>query len=193
MQFIPWQTIANWKCTACGCCCKLYSVVLNFPEWLQLIKIFGPETTVAGINNLYIKRTSDGSCTFLCRYGHTYLCGLQNMKPIACKLWPFKILSEPKYGQANLARFNYQGRQIFIYADPMCNGLQFGMPTWEFTSLILPEFIELALGTRNTQHKTTGKLSFTANSRIPVQYLAIESQPNYAYKLLLCSNINRSN
>ena len=159
MQFVPWQNIADWKCTACGYCCKLYSVVLGFPEWLNLVKTFGVETTVAGLDRLYIKRADDGACTFLCRFASTYFCGLQHMKPGACKLWPFKVLTEPKYGEANQALFNYQGRRLFIYADSMCSGLRYGSPTWEFNFSTLREFVELALGIREVQCKTTSKLS----------------------------------
>ena len=160
MKFIPWQHIADWKCTACGYCCKLYSVVLGFPEWLRIVKTFGVKTTIAGLDKLYIKRVSDGSCSFLCHFVNTYYCGLQHMKPNACKLWPFKILSEPKYGQANQALFHYGGRKLFIYADSMCSGLRYGSPTWEFNVLTLREFAELALGTCRIQSKTTSKLAF---------------------------------
>ena len=85
------------------------------------------------------------------------------MKPNACKLWPFKILSEPKYGQADQASFNYGGRKLFIYADAMCSGLRYGRPTWEFNFLTLREFAEIALGTRRVQSKTTSKLFFMPN------------------------------
>jgi Fe-S-cluster containining protein len=159
MQFVPWRCIADWKCTACGYCCKLYSVVLKFPEWLSIVKTFGVETTVAGIDRLYIKRADDGACAFLCRFGNTYSCGLQHMKPGACKLWPFKVLSEPKYGQANQALFDYGGNKLFIYADSMCSGLRYGSPTWEFSFSTLREFVELALGTRQAQCKTTRNLN----------------------------------
>ncbi|MCW4045690.1 MAG: YkgJ family cysteine cluster protein [Candidatus Bathyarchaeota archaeon] len=159
MQFVPWQNISDWNCTACGYCCKLYSVVLNFPEWLRLVKTFGAETTVAGLNRFYIKRADDGACTFLCHFGGSYLCGLQHMKPVACKLWPFKILSEPKYGHASRAQFNYRSRTLFVYADSMCSGLRYGAPTWEFTFSTLREFADIALGMRQAQCKTTSNLS----------------------------------
>jgi Fe-S-cluster containining protein len=165
MQFVPWQNIADWKCNACGYCCKLYSVVLGFPEWLRLVKTFGVESTVPGLDGLYIKRTDDGSCAFLYRFANTYYCGLQHMKPSACKLWPFKVLTEPKYGQPNQAQFNYQGRRLFIYADSMCSGLRYGSPTWEFNFSTLREFVELALGTREVQVKTTSDLPFAAYSQ----------------------------
>jgi hypothetical protein len=50
MQFVPWRNIADWRCKACGYCCKLYRVVLGFPEWLNLTESFGVETTVAGLD-----------------------------------------------------------------------------------------------------------------------------------------------
>ncbi|MEM2998976.1 MAG: YkgJ family cysteine cluster protein [Candidatus Bathyarchaeia archaeon] len=162
MQFVPWQSIADWKCIACGYCCKLYSVVLKFPEWLRIVKTFGVEKTVAGLNQLYLKRASDGSCVFLCNFGGIHYCGLQNMKPIACKLWPFKVLTEPKYGQTRQAAFDYNGIKLFIYADTMCLGLRYGTPTWEFNHLILREFVELAVGIRQTQSKSTSNLVFAS-------------------------------
>jgi Fe-S-cluster containining protein len=166
MEFIPWRHIADWRCTACGYCCKLYSVVLGFPEWLRIVKTFGAEATVADLSRFYIKRVSDGSCSFLCHFANTYCCGLQQMKPDACKLWPFKVLAEPKYGQANQALFHYGGRELFIYADAMCSGLRYGSPTWEFNFLTLREFVDLALGTRHVQRKTTSDLPFAPYSRV---------------------------
>ncbi len=114
MQFVPWQNVADWRCKACGYCCKLYSVVLGFPEWINISKTFGVETTIAGLERFYIKRTSDGSCGFLCNKANTYFCGLQGIKPEACKIWPFKILAEPKYGEPNQAAFNYMENQLYF-------------------------------------------------------------------------------
>ncbi|MCX8150959.1 MAG: YkgJ family cysteine cluster protein [Candidatus Bathyarchaeota archaeon] len=159
LNFVPWRHIAKWQCIGCGNCCKLYSVVLNFPEWLKISQIFGAEKTVVGLNKLFIKRVDDGSCVFLCNLAGNYFCGLQNMKPVACKLWPFKILSEPKYGNPNQALFNYRGKKLFIYADTMCQGLRYGPPSWEFTSLVLQEFADLALGNCRVQRNTTRTLS----------------------------------
>ena len=155
MQFVPWQNVADWHCRACGYCCKLYSVVLGFPEWLRLTKTFGSETTVAGLDRFYIKRCSDGSCAFLCSNSHQYFCALQNMKPEACKIWPFKILAEPKYGEEKHAAFDYMGHRLYVYADTMCSGLRYGVPTWEFRYTTVKEFAELALGLRQVQYKTT--------------------------------------
>ncbi len=59
MQFVPWQNIADWHCRACGYCCKLYNVVINFKEWLNIAKSFGVEITVTGLDRFFIKRASD--------------------------------------------------------------------------------------------------------------------------------------
>jgi Fe-S-cluster containining protein len=155
LQFVPWQNVADWHCKACGYCCKLYSVVICFPEWLNISKSFGVETTVTGLDRFYIKRTSDGSCRFLCSKSNNYYCGLQCMKPEACKIWPFKVLAEPKYGEPNQAIFNYMGTKLYVYADAMCNGLRYGTPTWDFRYTTIKEFAELALGIRQLQYKTT--------------------------------------
>lgn len=156
MQLVPWRRIADWKCIACGDCCKLYSVVLNFSEWLKIVKTFGVEQTVSSIDKLYIKRRADGSCAFLCNYSNAYLCGLQYMKPRACQLWPFKVLAEPKHGITKEAEFDYSGNRLFVYADSMCRGLTYGIPSWEFANQTLKEFVEIALGIRREQYKTTG-------------------------------------
>jgi hypothetical protein len=77
------------------------------------------------------------------------------MKPEACKLWPFKVLSEPKYGEANQAAYDYGGVRLYIYGDTMCSGLRCGTPTWDFRYTTVKEFTELALGVRQIQYKTT--------------------------------------
>ncbi len=155
LRFIPWRQIATWRCTACGNCCKDYSVVLNFPEWLTLAQTFGSINIVRGLDKIFIRRMADGSCAFLCKMANTPLCGLQNMKPNACKLWPFKVLLEPKYGDPNQAAFNYAGKRLYIYADSNCEGIRYGNPTWEFTNLTLREFADIALGICRTQHNST--------------------------------------
>ena len=82
------------------------------------------------------------------------------MKPKACKLWPFKILGKPEYGYASDAAYGYSENQFFVYADSTCSGLRYGKPTLEFANYTLREFIEIALGTRNSQFKTTADLGF---------------------------------
>lgn len=160
MEFVPWQNIADWHCKACGYCCKLYSVVLGFPEWLRIAKTFGVDTTLSSLDRFFIKRASDGSCVFLTNDATNYHCMLQNAKPEACKIWPFKVLSEPKYGEPNQAEYDYGGLRLYVYGDTMCSGLRVGTPTWDFRNKTIKEFVELALGLRQVQYKTTRPVTF---------------------------------
>jgi Fe-S-cluster containining protein len=160
MLFVPWQYIADWKCNACGICCKAYSVVVNFHEWLKIIKNYGVEATASGLNKLFIKRRNDGSCVFLYSLSGMHLCGLQQMKPKACKIWPFKIVRTPEFGYANEASYVYGGNRLFVYADSTCTGLRYGKPMLEFSGYTIKEVIEIALGLRSEQFKTTGNINF---------------------------------
>lgn len=83
------------------------------------------------------------------------------MKPKACKLWPFKVLSRPQYGYVNEAVYYYGGSRFFIYADFNCSGLVYEEPTEKFSKYMLNEFVEIALGRRRDQFKTTANISFT--------------------------------
>jgi len=80
------------------------------------------------------------------------------MKPLACKLWPLRILHRPKYGRAREAEYDYAGRKLFIYVDPSCTGLTWGNPTTNFLKTTLTEFIELALGLRKKQVYSTSRM-----------------------------------
>ncbi|HLN46592.1 MAG TPA: hypothetical protein VK209_12875 [Candidatus Sulfotelmatobacter sp.] len=155
MKFVPWQYISDWKCDMCGDCCRFYSVVIDFNEWLQIVKNFGAEKTAMGLDRFYIKRCNDGSCPFIYKFAGACACMLQNMKPGACKQWPFKVLFEPRYGDANHAQYNYGNLKLFVYADSNCSGLRYGNPRWDFATTTVREFVELTLGKRHAQHKTT--------------------------------------
>jgi len=155
---VPWRRVASWSCNLCGKCCREYRVVLKPEEWLKLVDIYGPEVAEVGHGKFYLRRRPDGSCIFLKKVGGKWLCGLQDMKPKACKLWPFKVLSWPKYGRAAEAYVNYMGCPLYVYVDPFCPGLKWGSPTPAFVSTVLKETIEIALGIRTEQEHTTSKL-----------------------------------
>jgi Fe-S-cluster containining protein len=159
LDFVPWRYVANWKCIQCGDCCRLYSVVLNFHEWLGIVKYFGAEHTASGLDKLFIRRRTDGSCAFLQAGPYASYCGLQNMKPRACQIWPFKILMKPQYGLPNDAAFSLGNNKVFVYVDPACHGVRFGTPTYEFANSTLREFVEIAAGLRAHQLKTTSNIN----------------------------------
>lgn len=160
MTAIPWRNVKSWFCLSCGRCCIGFKVALMFNEWINIVRTFGIETTKPGIDRFYLNKKVDGTCIFLYNFFNKWLCGLQHMKPTACKLWPFKIYRNPKYGRSNEARFTYGKNRLFIYADPLCPGTRWGTPTWEFITKTLPEFVEIGLRIREKQDYSTSKTSY---------------------------------
>jgi len=142
----------------CGDCCRLYSVVINFHEWLGIVRNFGVEYTSSGLDKLFIRRRSDGSCAFLNSGPSDSMCTLQSVKPRACQLWPFKVLMRPQFGLVNEAVFPLGDNKVFVYVDPNCHGVRFGSPTYEFANFTLKEFVEIAAGVRVHQSKTTSRV-----------------------------------
>ena len=128
---------------------------MKFNEWLNLVRTYGVGVTRAGLNKFYIQKKQDGSCLFLTISNGIWFCGLQNMKPTACKLWPFKVLDRPKYGRAKEALFNYKDRRFFIYVDSVCPQIGWGKPTTKMVHNVIPEFIDIALGQREKQFYST--------------------------------------
>jgi len=147
--------VSSWRCTGCGLCCKKFEVALKLEEWLKVVRTYGIGATGAGLNNLCLGKKPDGTCIFLSTLGGTSFCGLQNMKPLACKLWPFKIIGRPKYGRGQEALFDYKGRRLFIYVDPFCPEIRWGNPEPVTVHNVIPEFIEIALGLRRKQFYST--------------------------------------
>lgn len=160
MIFVPWSYVNSWRCNGCGLCCKEFEVVLTFNEWLNITKKYGVGVTRAGLNKFYMGKRPDGSCLFLyTALNGKQLCGLQNNKPLACKIWPFKVLSKPKYGDADKSLFEYNGQKFYVYIDPFCPGIYWGVPSAELVYKVIPEFIEIALGIRQRQLYSTMQLS----------------------------------
>ncbi|MDG6221961.1 MAG: YkgJ family cysteine cluster protein [Candidatus Bathyarchaeota archaeon] len=157
MNPVTWRTVKSWSCVGCGMCCKDYHVVLNFNEWISIVKHYGAGTTIPTPSKLLLGKRSNGTCCFLNQFKNTPSCGLQHAKPLACKIWPFKVFDEPKFGQAGEALFLYRGRNLYVYVDPECTGINKGAPTTDFKFKILPEFIDVALGLRQNQYYSTSK------------------------------------
>jgi len=158
---VPWKYVESWNCLACGRCCKGYDVALRFNEWVNIIRTYGAEFTEPRIDKLCLRKKYDGTCVFLYNFlDRWWLCGLQHMKPNACKLWPFKILGEPRYGRPQEASFTMREKTFFIYVDPQCMGIRWGAPTQEFTQKTLPEFVEIGLGLRERQKFSTSKMPY---------------------------------
>jgi Fe-S-cluster containining protein len=161
MVAVPWRHVESWRCLACGRCCRGYDVVLKLDEWIKLIRTFGMGLTEPRVDQLYLKKRYDGTCIFLNRFLDCYVCGLQTMKPRACKLWPFKIYDKPKHGYPNEAAFKQWGRKFYVYVDSHCLGVRYGNPTPEFTQQTLLEFVEIGLGIREKQRYSTSNIRYS--------------------------------
>lgn len=160
MKPVPWRYVESWNCIACGACCRGYEVFLSFPEWLNIVRSYGVGVTQPSISKFHLTRRSDGSCIFLCKYFDQWLCGLQHMKPTACKLWPFKILSRPKFGRANEALYDYRERNLYVYVDPACIGVRWGSPAQGFMHKTMTEIVDIALGLQEKQYYSTSKTPY---------------------------------
>ena len=159
MNTVPWRTVKSWNCIECGMCCRDYHVVLNFNEWITIVQNYGADATVPTVSKFLLGKNNDGTCCFLTNINNTCHCGLQYMKPLACKIWPFKISDKPKFGNPKEAHYKYREKDFFVYVDPACTGLTWGNPTAEFKFRTLPEFIDVALGLRNQQFYSTSKIN----------------------------------
>jgi hypothetical protein len=65
---------------------------------------------------------------------------------------------KPEFGYANEAVLPFGEHRLFVYADPMCRGLRYGSPTLVFSNYTLKEFVEIAVGLRSQQLKTTSSM-----------------------------------
>ena len=154
MKGVPWKDVATWGCHGCGECCRPYTVPLSMWEWTRITQAYGGSVTEIRADGLFLKKRQ-GRCVFQYRRSGKWLCSIQNMKPVACKLWPFRILKRPKYGKATEAALELGDGKMFAYVDPLCKGLKFGNPSEEFLTKILPEFVGISLGSYSDQHYST--------------------------------------
>lgn len=154
---LPWSAVKSWTCTQCGECCQLV-VQLTVQEWLNLTRKYGYAIVDQDIGGFFLRKTVDGRCPFLWNHPAGWLCGLQQEKPLACKLWPFKVLAEPKYGQPDEASYNYRNNRFYVYVIPNCPGTSWGRPSEGLIKKTLPEFIDIRLGFRERQRFTTAPL-----------------------------------
>lgn len=156
MKFIPWRRVKSWQCLGCGDCCR-YTVQLSVKDWVNITRTYGYGMAIQSIGGFYIRKTVDGLCPFLIKSRHRHFCSIQHMKPIACEIWPFKILIEPKYGHSNEAYFTIRNQDFYIYVNPHCHGIVWGKPNTSFINQTLTEFINIRLGFQRKQHYSTSK------------------------------------
>ncbi|MFH0749112.1 MAG: YkgJ family cysteine cluster protein [Candidatus Bathyarchaeota archaeon] len=154
MKPLPWRTVKLWKCVRCGECCSL-TVQLTMSEWLNLTRMYGFTIADQDISGFFLRKTLDNKCPFLLNTFSKFRCGLQNTKLMACKIWPFRVLTEPKYGEADEALFTYRDKKFYIYVLPTCSGITWGRPTERLSKKVLPELIDIRFGFLQRQYFST--------------------------------------
>ena len=155
---VPWSFVHSWNCINCGECCKRYVVELDWEDWVNITRFYGQEVTTPSLGCFKLKKRIDGSCIFLYRVGDKQFCGIQNLKPKPCKLWPFYVREKPVFGFPELAKYRYGHKEFYIYVDTFCRGLSWGIPSKHLTDKILPEIVEIKLGKRIKQTFSTARI-----------------------------------
>jgi Fe-S-cluster containining protein len=117
---LPWRYIENWNCNACGVCCKGFEVVLDFPEWINIVKTYGVDYTVPGLSRLHLKHKGDGTCIFLDNYYGSWLCQLQYMKPMALQALAIQDQRQAKIRETKRSRILFEQHEtIRLRRSPM--------------------------------------------------------------------------
>lgn len=155
---IPWSKIRSWICDACGECCKWFNIPLTAYEYAKFSREFGFSIIEFRKGRSWLKKKSDKRCVFMIPYGRRWLCGVQDDKPLACQIWPFRVLNRPMYGRKQEAKYECEEWKGYVYVDPRCPKLIYGKPTVNFTNKIVKEFIQIALWRMEHQKYSTASL-----------------------------------
>jgi Fe-S-cluster containining protein len=154
---IPWSEVHAWACTACGRCCVGYRVPLKMDEYVRVANRYGHGVVDLGLGKAYIRHGFDDRCVFQHPYGDRWLCALQGIKPLACKLFPFRVYPSPVYRRGDRSEYRFGGRTFHVYLDPDCEGVVPGIPGDRFLNQTLPEVVSIGMGLTYKQRFSTSK------------------------------------
>lgn len=157
-NLIPWRKVSFWRCSACGECCKKFYVPLTMFEYVEIASIFGKNVIELDLGKAYLRKNAlTKRCIFQKFKNGKWICGIQEVKPIACKLWPFIVLTKPKQ-KNDEALFDYKGETIYIYVDKRCPEVKIGNPTNYLINKVLPEIVNLSFNNKTKQVYSTSFL-----------------------------------
>jgi Fe-S-cluster containining protein len=127
-------------------------------EYAKVAQIYGTKVLEFGLGKVYLKNGSGNRCVFQrpTAFGR-WICSLQSMKPLACKLFPFRIQSKPAYKRGDTSIYRFRGHNFHVYLDPECDGINIGRPSPRFRDEVLPEILQIGIGERVKQKYTTSK------------------------------------
>ncbi|MFQ6053411.1 MAG: YkgJ family cysteine cluster protein [Candidatus Bathyarchaeia archaeon] len=154
---IPWSEVHSWSCSACGRCCVGYRVPLKMDEYVRVANQYGYGVVEFGLGKVYLKHSLGDRCIFQHPSQGRWICALQAIKPLACKLFPFRVYSQPVYKRGDMSGYRYRDRTIYVYLDLNCPGIELGRPSERFLHRVLPEAVAIGSGVRWKQRYTTSK------------------------------------
>jgi Fe-S-cluster containining protein len=157
VPLVPWRKVGNWLCIACGDCCKEFRVPLRAYEAAKFANVFGYGCLELGLGEYRLRKRPDGRCVFQVYIRGRWICGVQSIKPLACKLWPFFISDRPRDSKDE-AEYEFKGYRFYVYVNSFCKGVLYGKPSNVFAKKVIPEIIELSLGLRKEQCLSTSPL-----------------------------------
>ncbi len=134
-NFLPWKKVKNWECQKCSVCCYHYSVPLAEDE-VEYFKKINPDNVHEGKDQWYMYHKKGVPCKFLKKTEEGEFCGIQNHKPISCRLYPFYI-SKVDEKTPKDAIFELDGEKFSVYIPTFCKGLKKGNNMEE----VIPEAI----------------------------------------------------
>jgi Fe-S-cluster containining protein len=126
-------------------------------EFVKVANSFGSDKLEYGVGKVYIKVRPDRRCFFHAASSGRWICTLQGIKPIACKLFPFRIQKEPIYKRGDNSQIKIFGKTYHIYLDPVCRGIEYGRPSQRFLGKVVPEIVTIGLGVAQKQRYSTSK------------------------------------
>ncbi|MBO3840179.1 MAG: YkgJ family cysteine cluster protein [Thermoproteota archaeon] len=142
-HMIPWKLVKDWECKFCGNCCINHKIPLLFEEYAKIEPKYGPRSVEPGERMFYVKLLRDGKCYFLKKQGEKYFCRIHNEKPYVCRMFPFRVLRKPKYGNEELSEFKYRTEVFYVYLNRECNGVKLGNSSIRFIERVMPEFVKI--------------------------------------------------
>jgi len=154
VPLVPWRRVKDWLCVACGDCCKEFRVPLRAYEAVRFANLFGYGCLELGLRGYRLKKRPDGRCIFQVYREGMWVCGVQNIKPLACKVWPFLIFDKPRDFKDE-AEYEFKNYKFYVYVNPFCRGVVYGEPSSVLAKKVIPEFVELSLGLRREQSLST--------------------------------------
>jgi len=137
---------------------------------------------------LHLRPSVSGRCIFQRWAQGRWLCAIQSVKPLVCKLWPFRTYGHPRHGDPDSASFTYRRQEMFVYCDPRCSGVYLGPPSPCLVESVIPEFAAMAVGEKVRQRSSTAQTH--ASACIPL--VGSSYRPGAASTLVLDALIRRN-